>query len=240
MRKRIFGIFCLMALVFGLSGLALAQEQAAETKSEVPELTAFHEIIYPIWHTAYPDKDYKALRSYVAKINELAAKVYGAKLPGILREKELKWMDGVAQFKKAVDEYNAAASGKDDQALLAAAEALHAKYESLVRTLSPILKEMDSFHQALYVVYHQYLPSKEYDKIRGASADLVAKAEAVGKATLPKRLEAKAGAFEKAAGELIEAAKALDAAGQAHDHAGMEQGVDKLHAKYQALQNLFE
>ncbi len=240
MHKKVLSLFCLLALVFGLAALALAQEQAAETKSEVPELTAFHEIIYPIWHTAYPEKDFKALRSYVRQINELAAKIYSAKLPGILREKEAKWKEGVAQLKKCVDDYNAAAAGKNDQALLKAAEALHARYESLVRALNPVLKEMDTFHQALYVVYHKYLPGKEYDKIRGASADLITKADAVTKAALPKRLEPKNEAFKTAAGELLEAAKALDAACQAHDHAGMEKGVDTLHAKYQALEKIFD
>ena len=239
MHKKILSFFCLLALVFGLAALALAQEQAAETKSEVPELTAFHEVIYPIWHTAYPEKDYKALRSFVPQINELAAKIYGAKLPGILREKEAKWKEGLTQFKKGVDDYNAAAAGQDDKALLNAAEALHAKYESLVRTLSPVLKEMDTFHQALYVVYHKYLPGKEYDRIRGASADLITKADAVTKAALPKRLEPENEAFKTAAGELLEAAKGLDAACQAHDHAGMEKGVDTLHAKYQALEKIF-
>jgi len=240
MNKRILSVFCLAAFVFSIGASLLAQEKSDETKSEVPELTAFHEVIYPIWHAAYPEKDYKALRSYVPQINELAAKIYSAKLPGILREKEAKWKEGVAQLKKSVDDYNAAAAGKDDQALLNAAEALHSKYEALVRALSPVLKEMDAFHQALYVVYHKYLPDKEYDKIRAAGADLLTKAEAIAKATLPKRLEAKTELFKRAAGELLEAVKELDAANQAHDHDGMEKGIDKVHAKYQALEKLFD
>ena len=239
MSKRILAV----SFVFCFAGFALlahAQEMASETKSEVAELTAFHEVIYEIWHTAYPAKDVKALVSFVPRINELAAKIYAAKLPGILREKEAKWQDGVAQFKAATEAYNAAAAGKDDQTLLNAAEALHTKYEALVRTLNPVLKEMDLFHQSLYVMVHKYLPEKSYDKIRGASADLVSKAEAVAKASLPKSREAKTEAFKKAAAELLEAAKALDAAGKAHDHAGMEAGVEKVHAKYEALQALFE
>ena len=77
-------IFIIAALIFGLLGVGfavLAQMPADETKSEVPELTAFHEVIYPIWHTAYPEKDYQALRSYVPQIHELASKIYAAKLP---------------------------------------------------------------------------------------------------------------------------------------------------------------
>lgn len=240
MKKRIIIVLTLFFGVLGLNLSALAQDIAGETKSEVPELTAFHQIIYPIWHTAYPEKDYAALRKYVTDVNKLAAPIFTAKLPGILREKEAKWKEGVAVFKKAVDDYNNAAAGDDDQALLSAAEALHAKYEALVRTLAPVLKEMDVFHQALYVVFHTYLPDKAYDKIRGATADLVTKAEAITKATLPKRLEAKSDAFQKASAELLAAAKTLDASGQAHDHDGMEKGVDAVHAKYEALQKLFE
>jgi len=230
----------LIALTVVLGRTSAAQDMAKETKSEVPELTAFHEIIYPIWHTAYPSKDVKALRGFVPQINELASKIYAAKLPGILREKEGVWKAGLAELKKAVDAYGAAAAGTEDQKLLDAAEALHAKYEGLVRSLNPVLKEMDEFHQVLYVFNHKYLPEKSYDKIRGESAGLLAKAEAVAKATLPTRLQAKTEAFQKVAAELVAACKALDAAGQAHDHAGMEAGVNKVHAKYEALQALFE
>jgi len=223
-----------------LAGSALAQVPLPETSSDIPELTAFHDVIYPLWHTAYPNKDYAALRGLVPRINELAAKVYAAKLPGILRDKEAKWNDGVAVFKASVEAYNKAAAGTDDQALLAAAEALHTKYEVTVRMFKPVLPEVEVFHQALYVVYHKYLPAKEYDNIRGATADLLAKAETAAKASLPARMAAKTDAYQAAAAELVLAAKALDAAGKGHDHNGMETGVDKLHAKYQILEKLFD
>ena len=239
MLKHISMAICMICLM-QLALPAQTAQMAGETRSEVPELTAFHEVIYQIWHTAYPAKDAAALRSFVPQINELASKVYAARLPGILREKDAKWKDGVAQLKTAVDAYNAAAAGKDDKALLSAAEALHMKYEMLVRVINPVLKEMEAFHQSLYVVYHTYLPDKAYDKIRGASADLVTKAEAVSQATLPKQFAAKADDFKKASAELLDAAKALDAAGKAHDHAGMESGVENVHTKYEALQSLFE
>jgi hypothetical protein len=239
MNKRLHVILiAAMALVL-CAGIAAAQEKNAETTSEVPELSAFHEIIYPIWHTAYPEKDYAALRGFVSQVNELAAKVFAAKLPGILREKQVKWDEGLAVFKTSVDGYNKAAQGKDDAALLVAAEVLHAKYEALVRAIRPVLPEVDAFHQALYVVYHKYAPEKQYDNIRSATADLVTKAEAMTKATLPARLAAKTDEFKAAVTELVSAAKALDAAGKAHDHDGMEKGVDVLHTKYQAVEKIF-
>ena len=66
-------------------------------------MEAFHEIIYPIWHTAYPEKDIAALKGFVPEINKLAGKIFEAKLPGILRDKEAAWQAGLAEFKKSID-----------------------------------------------------------------------------------------------------------------------------------------
>jgi hypothetical protein len=211
-----------------------------ETESAVPELAAFHEVIYPIWHTAYPEKDIAMLKSLVPQVNELAEKVFAAKLPGILRDKQAKYDAGLAEFRKSVEAYNAAAKGTDDKAMLDAAEVLHAKYEALVRTIRPVLKEMDEFHKVLYVVFHKDLPDKKWDNIRAAAPDLKTKAEAITKAALPARLQAKADSFNAAAAGLVESAAALAALGPQADGAAIEAAVLKLHARYQDLEKIFE
>jgi len=240
MALKISRFLALAVFVSATAAAGFAVPQVEETRSEIPSLSAFHDIIYPIWHTAYPAKDYAALRSFVPQVNELAAKVFEAKLPGILRDKQAKWDESLAVFRKSVEDYNAAVKGTDDAALLNAAEALHAKYEALVRLIRPVLAEVDAFHQLLYVVYHKYTPDKQFDQIRGATAELVAKAEAVTKAKLSARLAPKGEAYQTAAAALLEAAKALDAAGKAHDHDGMLSGVEALHARYQALEKVFD
>jgi hypothetical protein len=213
---------------------------AQETESAVPELAAFHEVIYPIWHTAYPDKDIAMLKSLVPQVNELAAKVFAAQLPGILREKQDKYDAGLAEFRMSVEAYNAAAKGSDDNALLAAAELLHAKYEKLVRILQPVLKEMDEFHKVLYVVFHKDLPDKKWDNIRAAAPELKAKAEAVTQAKLSTRLEPKAEMFKAAAAELVKAASTLAALGPKAEGQAIEEAVLKLHTRYQELEKIFE
>jgi hypothetical protein len=228
------------AVALALSVAAAIPVLAQETESAVPELSAFHEIIYPIWHTAYPEKDIAMLKSLAPQVNELAANVYTAKLPGILRDKQAKYDAGLAQFRAAVEAYNAAAKGSDDKAMLDAAEVLHAKYEGLVRILRPVLKEMDDFHKVLYVVYHTDLPAKDWAAVRAAAPDLRAKAEAVTAAKLPARLEAKAEAFAKASGELAKAAAALAGLGPKADGAAVEQAVQRLHSRYQDLEKIFD
>ena len=228
-------VVCLLVLA-----AAAVPAIAQETESAVPELTAFHEVIYPIWHTAYPDKDIAMLKSLVLQVNELAAKVFAAQLPGILRDKQAKYDAGLAEFRKSVEAYDAAAKGADDKAMLDAAEVLHAKYEMLVRILRPVLKEMDDFHKVLYVVYHKDLPDKKWDNVRAAAPELKAKAEAVTLAKLSTRLEPKAEMFKAAAAELVKAASALAALGPKADGAAIEQAVLKLHASYQDLEKVFD
>jgi hypothetical protein len=242
MSKRLCGVLFVVVALAVVSGFAQERAAAAETESAVPELEAFHEIIYPIWHTAYPEKDIAALKGFVPRINELAAKIYAAKLPGILREKEGKWTAGIAEFRKSVDAYATAAKRTDDQALLDAAEALHLRYEMLVRVIRPVLPEMDAFHKVLYVVYHRYLPEKKWEDVRRAASDLKAKAEAVAGAQLPKRLEPKAAVFKQAADALVEAAIELDklAQGGSDDGEALDRAVIKVHTKYQDLEKIFE
>jgi hypothetical protein len=227
----------LLAAAF-LAPAAFPQNQ--ETESAVPELTAFHEVIYPIWHTAYPDKDYASLRSHAPEVKKLAEMVYSARLPGILRDKQAKWDLALAGLRQAVDAYLSAAAGTEDAALLEAAEVLHARYEVMVRTIRPVLREVDDFHKTLYIVYHKHLPGKEYDKIAEASGDLMVKADAIAKAALPKRLESKTQEFETAAQALLEAARALAEAAKSGRGESLAAAVEVVHTRYQGLEKIFD
>lgn len=207
-----------------------------ETTTKIQELADFHEIIYPIWHTAYPAKDYDALRSYVDEVNEKAEKIYNVKLPGILREKEEKWKKGVEELKYAVEKYNEAASSGDDESLLNAAEELHSKYENLVRIIRPVIKELDEFHNILYVIYHKYYPDKKYEEIRKQCNALRETSSKLLSAKLPKRLESQKEKFDELTNNLI---KSVDELCKAKDK-DMDKAVEKMHSNYAAIQDLFE
>jgi len=211
-----------------------------ETESAVPELEAMHEVIFPIWHDAYPKKDIDALKGYVPEVERLAAGVLAARLPGILRDKESKWQAALADLRTSVDAYRRAAGGGDDSGLLAAAENLHGAYEMLVRTIRPVLPEVDAFHRILYVIYHKDLPEKKFAEIGTASRELVVRAEAVLKARLPQRLAGKSGAFQAASEALLEAAGRLESVCRKGDEPSVEAAVLDVHAKYQSLESVFD
>ncbi len=146
----------------------------------------------------------------------------------------------MAELRKSVDAYAAAANGTDDAALLEAAEALHMRYEMMVRTIRPVLREVDEFHKVLYVVYHKYLPARDFAKISETSGDMAIKAEAIAKASLPKRLESKAPAFGAAAQELLAAAKALAETAMSGQGEAIAAAVETVHSKYQGLEKIFD
>ncbi len=235
MKKLSSGLILALAAALGVSVLAQSHQ---EPSSSVPVLDAFHDVIMPMWHQAYPNKDYAALRAITKDVEAGVAKIAAAKLPGMLREKEAAWATGLAELKAVAAAYSKAAAGADDAALLAAAEKLHTAYEAQVRVIRPVVPEMDAFHKTLYVVQHTYVPEKNWTAVCGVSGELQVKAEALSKAALPKRVAAKADAFKQATSALVGDAKALAAACAAKQ--GVEKATDTLHSRYEGLSQIFE
>ena len=237
MKRLLTALIIALPLAFAAG---LAAQMSQEMSSSVPALDAFHEVIMPMWHTAYPAKDYAALRKIAPEVEAGVAKIAAAKLPGMLHEKQAAWDKGIAELKAAAAAYKKAAAGNDDKALLVAAENLHTVYEAQGRIIRPVVAEMDEFHKTLYVVQHTYVPEKKWADVCKASGDLQTKAEALAKATLPKRVEAKAEAFKKESAQLVADAKALVAACKANQPAGIEKATDTLHSRYEGLGKIFE
>ncbi len=228
-------------LMFVTAGLmAQGTIDSTEITSKVPELTQFHDIIYVIWHEAYPAKDIAGLKGMVEKIKADMDKINNAQLPGILKDKEAKWKDGLKTLNASAESYYAAAKGNDDQAMLDAAEKLHADYEFMVRILRPVSKEVDEYHKDLYVIFHKYYPVKDYKSIEPMMDVMIAKAEACLNAKLPKRLESKTEEFQKTVKELVEKTTALKTALKTNDGAAIDKAVDVMHSKYQDVEKIFE
>ena len=236
--KRLSIAFLLAASVsFGVMPHAQTNQ---DTSATVPVLDAFHDVIMPMWHTAYPAKDYAALRKIAADVGAGIAKIAAAKLPGILHDKEAAWSKGLAELKAAGAAYAKAAAGTDDAALLVAAENLHTAYEAQVQVIRPVVPQMSEFHQTLYVVQHTYVPDKRWAEVCKVSGELRTKAEAIAKATLPKRAAAKADAFKTASAALAADARALVGACTANNAAAIEKATEALHARYESLGKMFE
>jgi len=239
---RVATLFLIVTFI-AFSGLPAQEKKmpvADETKAEVPALTKFHDVIYKIWHTAWPEKNAAMLRELEPEVDQLSADLIKAELPGILREKKALWNLNIGTMKAIVADYKAAAQGKDDQKLLSVAEQLHTQYEKLVRIIRPALKELDSFHAVLYPLYHYYMPEFNLEKIASSVTALTAAMESLNKAVLPARMKDKEAAFADARTRLSESLILLDASLSSKDKTIINEKVDALHSRYEALNKIFE
>ena len=229
-------------LSFPLHG-ALAQTanpHAGELETRVGVLSDFHGVIYQIWHTAWPEKNVGMLVDLLPQVKQYSDTLSRVKLDGILRDKQDAWDEGTARLKNIVAEYGAAAAPADTAKLLDAAERLHAQYESLVRIVRPVTKELDEFHQVLYMIYHHYWPEKDLRMLPPAVDSLKVKMAALNKSTLPSRLKPKEGAFNAARADLAGTVDKLTAADAASSPEKFAADLEKVHDKYQSLERVFE
>ena len=217
-----------------------AQETSKEVSATVPALTEFHKVIFKIWHTAWPNRDYNMLTALLPEIEEGTASIVSAELPGILRDKKPAWEKKVEELRAIVQEYRTAVETKQKQPLLDAAERLHAQYEALVRVIRPPLRQLEEFHVVLYMVYHYYIPGESLDKIRGSVEPLREKMAALSRVTLPTRFKDKEASFKTARKDLEEAVIELDAAVSSNDLGKIKIAVETMHSRYVKLAALLE
>ncbi|MFO7525625.1 MAG: hypothetical protein R6W68_09240 [Ignavibacteriaceae bacterium] len=239
--KTIFYQIIVIILLSSVSLFSQDEAQQSEINSSVPELFEFHEVIYPIWHTAYPAKNYEMLKEMVADVNSGAEKIYTAQLPGILRDKQEEWDNGIVKLRNSVEKYINAMQGTDQAEMLSAAEVLHSDYEMLVRIIRPVTKEVDEFHKVLYMIYHHYWPNKNIDEFSKAVDDLEMRAEELNNCVLPKWASDKSEDFKVQSQKLYDSTKNLKSLKDSDTkEAELEKAIEDVHDNYVALENLFD
>jgi hypothetical protein len=213
---------------------------ASEVAAEVPELDAVHELMYPLWHDAFPDKDYEAIHEPVPQFEPLLAAVDSVQLPGILRDKQERWDEGKAVMLASFASLKDAAESGDNERMLGHTEAFHMAYEQLVRIIRPVVPELAAFHQELYKLYHYYGPANDLAKIREAVAAMAQKMEPLKAATLSGRVADRQAEFDAAVAALEEHVSAATQALQTEDMAAIQAAVEAAHTAYVAVEALFD
>jgi hypothetical protein len=243
MKKLLISICLFLALTFCYESFGQTKIDQSEITSKVQELSDFHDIIYPMWHEAYPAKDYNALKGFVPKIKSNIESINSVKLPGILREKESAWKTQLNELNSSAQYYYAAASSNNNTDLLTAAEKLHSSYEKMVMVLRPALKEIDDFHQTLYVIYHKLLPDSKYDEIAALTGTLITKAEAIvnyPQDKLKTRLGHNLGAYNVSAEKLYKSVTFLKETLKSNDPEKKKEAIESMHKAYEDLDSLLK
>lgn len=211
-----------------------------ELEASVPELGALHEIVYPLWHSAYPEKDYALIKELLPRADTLVAALDAAALPGILRDKQQDWADKKANLKETLANLHAAAAADDEAEMLSQTEAFHAVYEQLVRAIRPVVPALESFHQEMYKLYHYYAPAYDLAQIRSAAAAMQEKIAPLKEAALPKRLADRQADYQLAVQELETCVGELAETAKKDGKEETLAAVERVHAAYQKAEKLFD
>jgi hypothetical protein len=194
-----------------------------------------------LWHDAWPAKDIAKLKSLLPDVEKAFAALASAKLPGILREKKVKWDEKLQVLAQSMKDYRKAVDENTSDGILKAAEAVHMNYEQMVRLVRPVMKELDAFHQTLYLLHHYYVPEQKSEQIKASADSLVMKMEVLNGAELPQRLEAKKEQFTKARKNLDEAVQAFSKGVKANKEKSETGKLESaVHARYEVLEKVFE
>ena len=211
-----------------------------ETTASVPALSEMHKVVYPLWHTAYAEKNYALIKELLPRADTLVAALDAAKLPGILREKQEAWDAGKVDLKSALSQLHDAAKADNQEQMLKQTEAFHAAFERLARTVHPVVPELAAFHQELYKLYHYYTPQHDLAKIRETAARMEEKVAALKEAKLPKRLADRQEKYNASVLELESDVKELSATVKTDAKDKIHEAVEKVHAAYQKTEKLFD
>lgn len=211
-----------------------------ELTAAVPELRELHEVIYPLWHNAYPEKDYALIKELLPQAESLTAKLDAAKLPGILRDKQEAWDQGKEFLQSSLKNLKKAVETGNKVEMLKQVEAFHAGFERLVRTIRPIMPELEAFHQELYKLYHYHAPSYDLEGIRTAVQAMRDKIPPLKHVQLPRRLAKKQSEFNNSVQELENTVNDLAEAVKKEIKEAILGRVERVHTAYQKAQSIFD
>lgn len=246
--KKVVFLSFLLVSFFAVSSI-LAQTPAATpqtpqtqemSKPRLEGLKEFHDVVYPVWHMAYAEKDYQAIKDAVPEFKEKMAVIEKAELPGFYRDKKDDYEKKREVLANAVLDLEEKSKGTDNEALLKATEDLHSAYEQLVRFFAPRVKELESFHLVLYPLWHEALPNKDYKAIKASTPALQEKMNVLMKVELPEKSKQIAPQFTEKRKALKASVDDLVKACNGKDSKKIEDKLAKMHTAYQELDAVFE
>lgn len=245
-KLKIYSLLILLAFVFfafyscqktGETPVEITQE---EISASVPALSDLHEVVYPLWHSAFPEKDCALIKELLPQVDALVEKLDLAQLPGILRDSQEKWDEGKQTLKACLEKLHQAADSDDEEEMLNQTEAFHKHYERLVRLIRPLVAELDAFHQELYKLYHYYFPNYDLESIRSTVSAMLEKMGPLKAAQLSTRLSDRQSDFDAAVEKLAEDLNQLAEAVKTSKEKEISAAVERVHTAYQNVEKIFD
>jgi hypothetical protein len=203
----------------------------------------FHQVMMPLWHESFPKQDYQTIREKAPMLRERLMVLIRVQPPAKLKEDEEKLRDFQAKRQELafhVTQVGLAAKDGPDSTLASAFEGMHWAYEELEKVFAEPLKELESFHETLYLLWHKALPERDYKTIKETAQVLKTEADSLMKASLPEGCKVKKEEFDKRRGALKDEVYQLAEKSERGTEDEIDLSLKAVHDKFVELNQLFK
>jgi hypothetical protein len=249
--KALFGLIFTVLFIYLLfalsSAAAFADEKIVLTADSTSSdrdttdflrmtINDFHDVMAPLWHQAFPQGDFKSIREKAPLLKDKLMAMLKVKLPSYLehdQEKLESFLGKQQELTFHVSEVVQAASDSTDSSLALAFERMHWAYEQLEKVFAVPIKELDSFHETLYFLWHKALPKGDYDVIKQTVPVIKAEVNSLMRVSLPYGCTKKKDEFDKRKTALKDAVYQLaQACDNGRDENKIKEAVGLVHDKF--------
>jgi hypothetical protein len=152
---------------------------------------AFHKIMAPVWHGAWPDKDYDSLLAAGPTLKEAFAAIAKMKPTFKTLDRKKAFLKARDGFSKIIEMYAAAAERGDKETVYDLMPQLHDAFEMTASTLLPVsYPEIEAVVITLNLIMETHLPKNNMEGIVGSTETLVAKFDGLADSTtIPDELK---------------------------------------------------
>jgi len=150
---------------------------------------AFHHAVMPLWHTAWPEKDFETLIGSGMAFDSLFGPIAELK-PVIGNKKRLaSFTESRKTLGEAVSQYTKAVKSEDGEKLYEILPGLHDAFESMASSLIPTpFPHFEGLVVTSDVILTIHLPNEDVDGITGSTETLVLKLTVFDSTMIPEEL----------------------------------------------------
>ena len=155
-------------------------------------IEAFHHVLGPTWHKAWPNKDYDALIAAGPKFEETFGPIAELKMTFKTEKRADAFTKNRDEFAKLVKLYGEACKDGNKEKVYELMPALHDAFEMTASAMLPVhYPEFDGFVISMNMIMESHMPQNNTEGIIGSTETLVAKVEGLTEETIPEDLKEK-------------------------------------------------
>ena len=203
-------------------------------------IETFHSAMSTSCHEYIPAGEFDKVRADIPAMLT-SAKEIAEYSPGCTYGKSIneKFSAKKAEFLKSVEKLEKVYKDGSDKEVKQAFDEMHMNFAQMNGTLIMRPDGVEEFHDILATVWHEYLPKKNFDRVKEAAPELATRAQYLTSVQLNEKLADSQSKFSQAAEYVHKCARELEEACAKDDPELIAKKAESLHESYHKLTATF-